>query len=238
MDKIYYSISPSIGNLTAEGDREKAKTVFDRMFFVSFWMTGFCATSLFCLLNPFIQLWLGETYLFQADVVLLIVANFILVNMRKPALIFKEAYGLFTVDQFRPLLESAILIALSLILAKWYAMGLVGILIGMSVAFLLTTFWIEPMILFRRGFAMGCARYFLQYLLIVFVMCGGIFVTNFVCQLFPSGIAGFLLRIAAVIVIPNLLYAAIFYKDASFIWTIGTIKAALQRRHIALRKHK
>lgn len=237
MDKIYYSISPSIGNLTAEGDREKIKTVFDRMFFVSFWMTGFCATSLICLLNPFLQIWLGASYLFQMDVVALIVVNFILVNLRKPALIFKEAYGLFTIDRFRPLVESGILIALSLILSKWFALGLAGILIGMSAAFLLTTFWMEPMILYRHGFCARCWRYFAQYLLDAAVICAGILVTNGVCRFFSEDVFGFLLRFAAVVVIPNFLYAAVFHRNASFVWASATVRSAVKKKTAALRKH-
>lgn len=238
MDKIYYSISPSVGNLTAEGDRAKAECVFDRMFFVSFWMTGFCATALACLLNPFIALWIGESYLLPKDVVALIVVNFVLVNLRKPALIFKEAYGLFTIDQFRPLLESGILIALSWTLAKWCSMGLSGILIGMSAAFLLTTFWIEPVVLYSRGFGKSSLRYFGKYLLVALVLGAGIAAGNAVCGLFPAGVAGFLLRLAVVLLLPNLLYAAVFFRDESFRWAAETIRSAIRNKRLFGRKRK
>ena len=223
LDKVYYSVSPSVGNLTAESAVERAHDVLMKFVFASFWITTFTATALLCLLNPFIQLWIGESYLFNEHVVFLIVVSFILVNMRKPALIFKEAYGLFANDQWRPLVESFINVGISIVSVKVMGMGLSGILLGGIVSSLLTSWWIEPYILFSKGFRIKCAGYFKHYLLYVFVMFVIMFICKMLCTNISSDIIGFVFKILVVIVVPNFLIFMVYRNNKYYVWIINII---------------
>ena len=164
MDKIYYALSPSIGNLIATENSENVYNFFEKMLFISFVMTCFFGTGLLCMLNPFIYIWLGDSFILPHDAVIISIVNFYLVNMRKPVLIFKEAYGLFQRDRFRPLVESFINIATALVLCNVLDWGIVGVLLGISIAYMLTTFWVEPYILFKYGLKHEILSYFKQYI--------------------------------------------------------------------------
>lgn len=229
MDKVYYSISPSVGNLAAEGIIEKAHSVLMKFFFASFWLACFTATCLFCLLNPFIELWIGESYLFDMQLVALIVVSFIIVNMRKPALIFKEAYGFFANDQWRPLVESAINVTVSIVLVKSFNLGLRGIFIGGIVASITTSWWIEPYILYSKGFNMSCKRYFIKYIEYVFVIILALSLTYLACSQLPNGVIAFIVRIAICLIIPNLVVIFIYHRNDNFKWMVGLVKNRINR---------
>ena len=95
-----------------------------------------------------------------APIVLLIVLSFYVTGMRQSVLTFREAMGLYWYDRHKPLFESAINLAVSILLAKPF--GIVGIFIGTVVSTLSTCTWVEPYILFRHGFGAPVGKYFVH----------------------------------------------------------------------------
>ena len=68
---------------------------------------------------------------------------------RELDLLFREAKGLFWYDRYKPLFESAINLAASLLLVKKF--GVAGILGGTVISTVTTCLWMEPYILMRYG---------------------------------------------------------------------------------------
>lgn len=218
MDKVYYALSPSIGNLIATENSENVYSVFEKMLFISFIMTCFLGTGLLCMLSPFIQIWLGDTYILPYNVVIISIVNFYLVNMRKPVLIFKEAYGLFQRDQIRPLVESFINILIALVLCNVLDWGIVGVLLGISIAYMATTFWVEPYVLFKYGLKRDMRIYFKQY--IGYAFCTSIVMTIsvFLCGLMPVGILGFILSGIICTFVSLATIVLLFHKTTAYQW--------------------
>lgn len=115
---IFRAMTASIGNLCAAEDTAHAQAVFWRVDLLTRWIYGFSTVCLVVLFNPFISLWLGADYLFSMPIVLLIVLSFYVTGMRQSVLTFREAMGLYWYDRHKPLFESAINLAVSILLAK------------------------------------------------------------------------------------------------------------------------
>ena len=134
---IFNSITASVGNLNVSESKEYTMTVFKRIDFFVQWLSGFSAISIFVLSNHFIaSVWLKSGYTLDLSIVLVIALNFYVTLMRRGVLTFREAMGLYWYDRHKPIAESLINLAASIILAKSY--GILGILLG---TFISTATW-------------------------------------------------------------------------------------------------
>lgn len=171
------------------------------------------------MLNPFIYIWLGDTFILPRNTVIISIVNFYLVNMRKPVLIFKEAYGLFQRDRFRPLVESFINIATALVLCNVLDWGIVGVLLGISIAYMLTTFWVEPYVLFKYGLKHEILSYFKQYIGYALCTTAVMMISSFLCGLMPAGILGFILSGIICMLVSLVTIVLLFHKTTAYQWT-------------------
>ena len=90
----------------------------------------------------------------------------------------KEAEGFYKKDRYIPIIQAIINIILSIILAG--KMGLNGVLLGTTISYLLTVFWIKPLLLNRYVFAEKSISYFINQLkyvltiIIIYLVSSGI----------------------------------------------------------------
>lgn len=212
---IFRAMKASIGNIGATETPERAMAIFYGINLAGFWIYGFSSICLVNLLNPFITLWLGERYLFPIPMVLIIVLNFYLAGMRLSVISFKDSYGLFWHDRYKPLFESVINLVASI--GFFFIFGMVGIFIGTTTSTLLTCFWIEPYVLFRYGFKSSVWGYFKKYLLYSFVMLSAGAITWLINGLITgSGINPFIKKTIVCSVIPNIVFLCAFFRTKEF----------------------
>lgn len=159
---IFSSLTGSIGNLNTENDIGKRKKVFDDIFFATHILYSFSAICIFCLIQDFITLWLGESYTLNLAIVLVVLLNYVIGGLRTPCQIYNTTLGLFWNDRFKPWIEAAINLIASIVLIKFF--GMVGVFLGTLVSTLATSLWIEPYLLYKHGFKMKLIKYFAVYL--------------------------------------------------------------------------
>lgn len=223
---IFRAMTASIGNLCAAEDTAHAQGVFWRVDLLTRWIYGFSAVCLVVLFNPFISLWLGADYLFSMPIVLLIVLSFYVTGIRQSVLTFREAMGLYWYDRHKPLFESAINLAVSILLAKPF--GIVGIFIGTVVSTLSTCTWVEPYILFRYGFCAPVGKYFARYALNVLLTAAAGAATWCICALLPqTGFGSFIIKVLLCCVIPNLFFLLVYGKTSEFHYFLSLGKSVL-----------
>ncbi|MGN1101891.1 MAG: lipopolysaccharide biosynthesis protein, partial [Huintestinicola sp.] len=216
--QIFTSISAGVGDLNAaDEDKSKLMTSFYRVFFLNFWIIGFCFVCLVCLFNPFICLWLKtDSLVFEMDTVVIISAVFFLTGMRKTVLTYREAAGAFYYDRYKPIAESVVNIVVSVALAR--VMGVSGIFLGTVISTLTVCIWVEPYVLFKHVFKSSPKKYFCRLLLYTAVtatVCGGVY---FVCGLvtIASPLWNFAVRAVICAVLPNLIFPALFGRSEEF----------------------
>lgn len=211
------SVAAGIGELGAREDKQKSEKIFSAVQLAGAWIYGFSAVCLYILFNPFITLWLGESSLFCEKIVVAIVLRFYINGMKKAVVVYRDALGLFIYDRWIPLAEVLLFFVFSLLLCS-LGMGVDGVMYGSVLAAICTSVWIEPLLLYRRGFAMpGVGRYFMMYMAYTVCTLAGCLLTKAVVQFLPwNGLAGFLGRMAACMFIPNLLFWLSFGRTEGF----------------------
>lgn len=217
LGSFYKAIFASIGNVNATEPDEVKKLVFDRINFLTHWMYSFSAICLFCLFNPFISLWVGEKYTFSLPVVFVICLDFFIYGYRTPAMITKNAMGLYWSDRYKALIEALINLVVSILLALKF--GVAGIIWGTVISSLSTNFWVEPYVLYRQGLHAPLREYFKSYAVscLLTAISGGL--TWLACSLLPAaGIPAFAGKLLACLVIPNGLYFVIFRRNPHFLY--------------------
>lgn len=74
--QIFTAMTASIGNLLAYGDSEKAYDIYRKVTFLNFWIFSYSTISIFCIIEPFITIWIGKEFILPIDVLIVLVLNF------------------------------------------------------------------------------------------------------------------------------------------------------------------
>ncbi len=227
--QLFTSISAGVGNLNAvDTDKTALKKSFYRVFFLNFWVMGFCFVCLVNLFNPFICLWLKtDRLVFDGFTVVLISAVFYLTGIRRTVLTFREAAGAFWYDRYKPVIEAAVNLITSVLLAK--AMGISGIFLGTVISTVTVCIWVEPCVLFRHVFGGSPKKYFGRLILYTAVTAIACMLTHFLCGLITfGGLLGFVLRVVICLAVPNLLFFLLFGRTEEFAYYRELIKRIIK----------
>ena len=157
-NQFFNAIVASVGNLGATTSKDKLKDNFNEVFFINYIIFGVCSICFGILINNFIKLWLGEKYIFDINIVLVLTICFYLKGMRRSVLTFRDALGLFWHDRYKALVETLINLVASILLGIKF--GVFGIFLGTIVSTLATSMWVEPFILYKYGFTSKVSVYF------------------------------------------------------------------------------
>ncbi len=213
--QIFNALTASVGNLNALESKEKTYNVYKKILFANFWIVGFSSVCLISLFNLFIGVWLGEEYIFESNVVLVIVINFYISMVRKATLVYKDAMGLFWYDRYKPLFEAGINMVISIILVP--KLGIIGVFIGTLISTITTAFWIEPYVLYRYGFKIKIRKYFQEYFKYTTVVLIMAIITYQLCNIFKSITLGnLIIRAFICLTIPNIIFMTCFYRTDEF----------------------
>lgn len=226
--QLFNSIIASVGNLGATESPKKMLLVFNRLFFIDFWIFGFSSITLVVLLNPFIELWLGRRYLFSIPVVLSFVAVYYILGMRQAVLTFTNATGVFWYSRYKPIFEALINLGCSIFLAHY--LGIAGVFVGTIIGSLTTSFWVDPYVLYKYVFRKSMARFFIRYAyytVVMLIVGGG---TWFVCGIITvvSWPVLFLKLLICVIMV-NSLFLLVFFKTEECRFSFDLFKQLFQK---------
>ncbi len=234
--QFFEAAKSSVGNLSVLESKARTREVFNKIYFMNFWLYGFASVGILCNLNPLIELWLGKKFVFSMEIVLLIIIHFFLEGMRRASLTFRDAMGLYWYDRYKPVAEALINLAASIILLK--IMGIGGIFLGTILSILTTGFWIEPYILYKNGFKSSSKSYFIAYSKYLSSVVLAASLSYGICALLPE--TTFFILAAKIFIstaVTNLLFYFLFRKSDEFQYfrelTIEIIrKTVLKKRRL------
>lgn len=231
VNQIVNATKPSIGNLAATSTDSKQEVVFKRMNYISFWVSCFCCTCLFVLLNPFVAgIWFDASFTIETPIVAVLVANFFIAVMVFPVESFRTANGLFVQGWIRP----AIMAVLNIILDFWWGKtwGIFGIFIATTVSRLTTQVWYDPWLVYKMVFKKSVAQYYLKYIeyaSITAVSCAAAYYLSSAVMI-ENKIIDFLFMALISVIIPNLIIIAVFWKTDEFRYVHGFVKKLIKRK--------
>lgn len=214
---IETSIIAGVGNSIATETKEKNHCDFLKFTFFLQWVVGWCSVSVLCLEQPFMKLWVGPSLMFN-DRMVYLCALYIFVNciclIRG---IYTQALGLWWAGRYLSIVDIFANCFLNYFLGKHF--GAHGILAAtiLDIA-LVSTPW-TTYILFRDYF--GLKKYgaymwgYIKYLgiatvvgILTYCACNTINVTSDWFTLLIRGII--------CIILPQLLYVVVFFRNKEF----------------------
>ncbi|VYU05164.1 Polysaccharide biosynthesis protein [Clostridium butyricum] len=229
IEQIFTALTASVGNLNAIEDSNKSYDIFQKIFFVNFWIYGFCSTCLFVLFNSFIELWIGNNYTMTMNSVLIIVVNFYIYGMRKSIMTYNTTLGLFWNDRYKPIVEATINLVVSVILLKTY--GINGIFVGTFISTITTSLWVEPYILYKHGFKTDLSKYFIKYIKYLVITIISVFITYLIVDYIKlNTLYYFTIKVIICLFIPNTVFIIFLLRTDEFKYFFKLLKNYIRRK--------
>ncbi len=153
---VINSTSAAIGNLIAEGDKNKILKVFRELLAIRIFIASISTACIYMFASKFIGVWLGNEYILDNHTIAL-VAILSGLNIARGVLDqFCYGCGLFA-DVWAPYAESLIMVIFSVTSGYYY--GLPGVLCGPFVSIIAIIYIWKPYYLFSRGFKLPVYKY-------------------------------------------------------------------------------
>lgn len=223
LNQIFNAITSSIGNLVVTTNKKRNKEVYDNLNFANFWLYALFGVCIIVLINPFINIWIGKKYVMGFSIVFLLVLNFYVLGMQSVTNSFRNAYGLFWIAKYRPIIMVIINIVISVVLVQF--IGIEGVLIGTLVSRLVTTAWLDPYIVHKYGFEISPKSYYIDYLKYLVIFTAISIILNYFVSMVAINNIFILILIAILVVISvNVILVLLFFKTSEFNYFYDKIK--------------
>ncbi|MBC6316271.1 lipopolysaccharide biosynthesis protein [Listeria grandensis] len=233
LSRALNSITGSIGHLNNADDDAKKEQVFKQLFFIVAWIYFLLSIILFNVINPFITLWIGESFVLGTGTVLAIVASFYINGMQFPGYTYRTTMGLFRQGRYVPIAMAVLNIILSIIFATHF--GLVGVIVATIISRLVTTTLIDPYLVYRFGFKKKVGSYFKMYLgyaiITSIAFAASIPVMNWIYQ---GTWFTLILGAGSLFILLNAVFFLVFYKKSECQAIIRRIKSMIKRKKTSI----
>lgn len=158
---VINSVGAGVGNMIAEGDREKIFNIYQQLFSGRFYIAGSMAAGFMYLISHFVAAWLGPECVLDTKVVTIIIISYFLGMLRGINESFIGGFGLFA-DVWAPLAESAVFLLIAIGLgAIW---GLLGVVLAPLISTIIFIYIWKPYWLFSRGMKRSVWQYWYLFL--------------------------------------------------------------------------
>ena len=160
-------------------------------------------------------MWIGSDYLLDMITVSILVINFYMTGLRIPLAIVKTAAGIYDEDKYIPIIQSAVNLVVSLVLA--YKIGIIGVFIGTVVSGLIPSIQ-RAILVYKMVFKEKSINYFKNYMkfLLIFVISYLIVYKLDLLLHIPTNILGLLMKLLLSVTIPTILLIILFYKTSEY----------------------
>ena len=204
-------VTASVGNLNAVGEPKQKEKVFYQITFANYLVYSFCAIAFIVLLNPFIKIWLGDSYILEMAVSIALAVSFFIEGLRNPGYTYRTTLGLFQKGRITPYIGAVTNIVFSILLCKWF--GVAGIFIATSIAQLVSYSWIDPYLIHKYEFKTPVSKYLKKYIAYLIIFAINTTISLLFATLVPNqGVVGVIIKAIIVCIVPNLINILVFRK--------------------------
>jgi len=226
---LFGGLRASIGSFVHTHTKEESCDCFFMVFFVSFWLFTLCSCTLFCVLDDFINIWIGKKFVLGSTTLLIICLNLFIEKLMTPVWSFNYTVGLFKQTKYVTLITAALNLGISIVLAKLY--GLNGVLLGTVISRVVIAIWYHGYVLFRDYFKMKMKEYYLvyaSYYLVEFLLLGAIwYVKRFYTV---HNLLEWIYEFIACVIIINAFFVIVYRKNKNFISMVEHIQVVFNKR--------
>lgn len=181
--KFLESTASSVGNLIAEGKKDKILKVFWELQCIRHILGGIIMFGFYTLSDAFISLWLGDEYIMSTSIIVLILLPTVFGMSGGCIQQFLAGYGLFY-DVWASIAQTLIFLVTAIVGGHFF--GLAGVLSGGVISyFIIMGVW-KPYFLFNKGFKVSVINYWRNWTLyFILIAFSWIITSSFVLPLLP-----------------------------------------------------
>lgn len=216
VDVVFGACTAGIGNSVIVESKKKNFNDLTKFTFMIAWLAGFCTCCLLCLLQPFMEIWVGKDLMLEFPAIVCFGVYYFTYEINRLLNTYKDAAGIWHEDRFRPLVTALANLIMNLITVQSW--GIYGVILStvLSTLFVGMPWLLHNLftVLFDKSQVCGYLKHLGRYVAIVLVSCVCCCV---VCSFVNLSEWGTLI-VSAVIccIIPNIIYLAAYYKTMEF----------------------
>ena len=205
------SMQASIGNSIAIESEAKNHDDFRRFHCLYMFIATWFSVCLFALYQPFIKVWIGDSWLLDNLTMASFCLLFFIGNNGDMCMTYRHAAGLWWQDRFRPIVESIVNVTLCFLLVK--PLGVLGInLSSIFCMFCINSFW-ASWVLYRYYFKSyrlwDYVKRLLFYMAVFLVTAALVY---FICWLMPlDGVWRLIVNMVICLVVPPLVIYPVYH---------------------------
>ena len=172
---VFSSLTAVVGHMYVEKTRETSIRYHEAFHLLNFVIGTVFYLGYYAVIDDLVAIIFGENLLMARSVSGVITMNGFVQFLRRGTLTFRDATGTFYNDRWKPLLEGAVNVVLSVLLVR--SIGVVGVITATIITNLLICHVVEPYVLYKHAFQASPRRYYLRnYGMILLFGCGMILV--------------------------------------------------------------
>ena len=210
IEKFLKPLRATIGNLVNE-NLEYAYVWFRRFDIIGQVLGTFVLLAYAVLFQPFIVLWLGETFILPFGFVLALSLKNYLLWAFELLYYFRSAYGNYNYDRKYMILAAVCNLFGSILMGKMF--GITGIAVATLVGMCIIT-WGRICFVYEYIFEDSVNRYLMKHIIYLLVSGIGLVSALLLCRALPISLGGFLVRIVIVFFCTILSNGMLFAKNS------------------------
>lgn len=197
---------------------------------MAFFINCFCCSCFITLIQPFISLFFGNSFVLSFEVAVVICCNYYFVSMNVPAVSVQNATGLHNKDVWVMIIQAVLNIVLSILLGKW--IGLIGVVLATVISTIVCPLISKEYVIYKHLFQAPVGWQYLRqlgYFIFTVILCCACY-TLFNILITKITVWIFLLQIIGTILFSLGVMILVFCKTANFKYYIGVLKNLLKHK--------
>ena len=230
-NKIMDAFAAAIGNIVYDKNAaadNHARSIFRSMDLFSYAVGSFVATAYFCLLQPFMRIWMGENALLPMAFVFFFSINEYIGWNHRMICSYRSVLGRFEEDQWYMIASGISNLVLSFAIIG--PCGLAGI-VAVSVLAQCLMWFGRARVVFRHYMPGDGMRYIGVQVVHIFTMLAALALTSWLCGLLGGGLVNFIGKLLIVLVVPNAVNLAIYGWTPDAEYLRGYARKLLAKLH-------
>lgn len=226
------AITAGIGNSIAIDGVNSNYRILQKLDFLYMWIVGWSGICLLCLIQPFMELWMGSALVLPFGVVVWFVLYYYILRMGEMCNVFNNAAGLWWENRIRAMAEAIINVLLNILLVRVW--GIYGIIWATLVPLFFVSQIYGSKVVFKFYFK---NRKYKEYLFshlkyfLTFVSAG--VTTLFICSRFRADIISVLVvRSILCIILPNMVFFVIYRRTEIYRESMQWLAYKLKKKNV------
>lgn len=193
VSKIMKPMQASIGNfIYGRENVEKKYDLLKKLNIVAYFIAIFMCMSLIQSTNLFIDVWLGESYQLNRNLVVLMSLNIYIAINQDFIYYFRNSFGQYDFDKYYMIFSAVANVILRIILGRYW--GLEGVAFGTIIGHLFIWYG-RVKFVYQNYFHKNLFRYWMVEALKIFVLVGQLYILDIITEnILDNGIAGIIRR--------------------------------------------